>query len=259
MKSGKNNLFVFDVDGTLMAPSSNRIDSEALEAIARVKEYGEVALASARPLKGILNLDPGAIDHVIALNGSLVFSSGKIRASFPLPREFVCSILYKHNDYKNIWFYSEDTWFAADTSTVEYYQEKYAVSYDAAPLDSYDAQEILKITIVDPGEIDKIIDEISQLKSIKGNFSNENYIEINSIEADKYSAISCLINDPEVRLFTFCDSDNDLSLLKNSFYGCVPANASANAKAAASYISEFRYGEGVLDSVNHALSTILRQ
>ena len=257
MEAGNINLFVFDIDGTLMAPSSSKIDPEALIAIARVKEYGEVVLASARPLEGILNLDPGKIDHIIALNGSLVFSSGKIKASFPLPQEVVSNFLYRHNDYKNIWFYSEDIWYAGNAATAEYYQEKNAVSFNASPLDAYNGQEILKITIVDPGDMNRLIDEISHLKSIRGNFSNENYIEITSVETDKYSAIKYIINDPGLRLFTFCDSDNDLTLLKNSFYGCVPSNASPSTKEATSYISGLKYGQGVLDSVEHLVKYVL--
>jgi len=53
----------------------------------------------------------------------------------------------------------------------------------------------------------------------------------------------------DVRIFAFGDSNNDYELLKNSFFGCAVANATTQVKSVSKFISQFKYGEGVLDSV----------
>ncbi|MBK6484281.1 MAG: HAD hydrolase family protein [Chitinophagaceae bacterium] len=56
--------------------------------------------------------------------------------------------------------------------------------------------------------------------------------------------------DSDVRIFSFGDSNNDIELLKKSFFSCAVANATAQAKEVSKYVSTLKYGKGVLDSVN---------
>ena len=51
-----NTIFVFDLDGTLMPQSNNLIDIEGVSALSVASLYGDIILASARPLKGMMNL-----------------------------------------------------------------------------------------------------------------------------------------------------------------------------------------------------------
>lgn len=250
-------IFVFDIDGTLFAPGNNTIDPDSLRALNLVSPHGEIILASARPLRGILNLNCGFPNHIIALNGALTLSDKVIRSNNPIAKEITSILLQSAHLYRNIWFYTQSEWYCTNFSTAEYQKEKNAVSHDALPIEKYKGEEILKITLVDSSSREEICSLLSSFEGIMCASSNPSYIEIYSSSTNKFDAIGYLTSLSGKRIFSFCDSDNDLPLVRNSFYSCAPVNASQKVKDCALYISDFKYGKGTLDSVIHIYNLFL--
>lgn len=247
MQESKN-IFVFDVDGTLLKPSGNRIDDNAIEALKKVSQFGKVVLASARPLRGITNLYSNSeikVDNIIALNGALISTHQNSSKSVPIQPTVSNYFLANSQTFQNLWFYTADIWFSNNLTSNEYSVEKTAVLFNAVSLDDYNQEPVLKITVVAEREIEKLY---SISNEIEVTTSNENYIEIQSKQTNKFLASKILFGD-DVRIFAFGDSNNDYELLKNSFFSCAVANATAQVKSVSKFISQFKYGEGVLDSV----------
>lgn len=244
-----NNIFIFDIDGTLLKPSDNRIDDKAIEAIKKASHFGKIILASARPLKGITNLYSASdikVDHIIALNGALISTNENSSKSFPIQSKVSNYFLTNSQIFKNLWFFTVDFWYSNNLTSTEYSVEKNAVSFNAVSLDNYNHEPVLKITLVDERDFEKL-NSISN--DIEVTISNEKYIEIQSKQTNKFLASKNLFGD-DVRMFAFGDSNNDFELLKNVFFGCAVANATPQVKSVSKFISEFQFGEGVLDSVN---------
>ena len=173
-----NNIFVFDVDGTLLKPSGNRIDDKAIEALKKVSQFGKVVLASARPLKGITNLYSDSeikIDNIIALNGALISTHENFPKSFPIKNEVSNYFLSNSHTFQNLWFFTADIWFSNNLTSSEYSVEKNAVSFNAVSLENYNQEPVLKITLVTEGKFENL-QSISN--DIEITTSNENYIEI---------------------------------------------------------------------------------
>lgn len=244
-----NNIFVFDVDGTLLKPSGNRIDDKGIEAIRKASKYGEVILASARPKKGITNLYSEAevrASFIIALNGALIANNENLIKAIPIQQQIVDYFLTISSAFQNIWFFTADNWFSNNLTTPEYSVEKNAVQFSAVSLDKYNREPVLKITIVS----DRNIDDFKTIfKEVEITTSNKNYFEIQSKMTNKYLACNYLY-DYDFRIFAFGDSNNDYVLLKKAFFSCAVANATPKVKSVSKFISEFQFGEGVLDSVN---------
>jgi Cof subfamily protein (haloacid dehalogenase superfamily) len=247
-------IFVFDVDGTLLPPSGNKFDEEAKIALGIVSKYGDVVIASARPLEGIENLfskDELKINHIIALNGALSATENKTSKRFPIESDIVNYFISNSNRFGNLWFFTENVWYSNNLKSKEYFVERNAVSFHAVSIDNYKQESVLKITIVSDEEINSTIQQLNSLsEEIEISTSNDSYVEIQSNKTNKFLATQNLFADTEVRIFSFGDSNNDIELLKSSFFSCAVANATAQAKEVSKYLSKFKHGKGVLDSVN---------
>jgi len=258
------NIFVFDLDGTLMKQSESKIEKESLVALKEVSQYGDIVLASARPMMGIQNLvleNDISIKHFISLNGALIISDHILNTiTYPISPSVVDFFLNCSGLFENLWFYTETGWYSNTKNSKEYFVEKNAVLFDAILLENYwKTIDVLKITIVSnlAGDLIKSLQDrfISELEI---GFSNKNYIEIHSINANKYLATKQLFNNSKVRIFSFGDSSNDVELLKASFFSCVVDNGTNQAKQVANYVSKFSFGKGVLDSVEFVRDNFLK-
>lgn len=244
-----------------MKPSQNKFDKESIVALNKAMKYGEIVFASARPLRGILNLfsDNGVqANHVISLNGSLISSFSKTAHMFPISDEVVNYFLERIHTFRNIWFYTEKEWYSSNINSTEYSIERDAVSFNALLLKNYRSEKVLKVTVVMEGENRSEIQQLySLLDEIQISASTNSYLEIQSKVTNKYLATRWICPGLENRIFAFGDSDNDIDLLKNSFFSCCVSNASQGAKSVSGFISDQKYGRGALDSVEFVIKTFM--
>lgn len=249
------NIFVSDIDGTLTASCNPFLDTYGIKALQRASKLGEVVLASGRPFQGIINMYSHKdliIDYIVALNGAHILYKNKTLKTYPIPQDIVNYFLNVKHQYSNIWFYTKDTWYASSLETEVYRKEVKGVRHRALTLSDYKSQEVLKILVVGGKKIQDITcDFNNNLKGVHITASSDSYIEIFSSKINKYLALQEILKNTNGRIFSFGDSYNDLEMIGNSFYGCVVSNAELPLKKIANYISSYKYGRGVYDSLNH--------
>ncbi|MBK6484280.1 MAG: HAD hydrolase family protein [Chitinophagaceae bacterium] len=204
MEKSIKDIFVFDVDGTLLPPSGNKFDEESKTALTSVSKYGDVILASARPLQGIENLflkEEIKINHIIALNGALTATENKISKRFPIASGIVNYFISNSNAFNNLWFFTENVWYSSNLNSKEYSVERNAVSFDAVSMDNYQQESVLKITIVSKSEINSTIQQLKSIsEEIEITTSNDSYFEIQSNKTNKFwQAKNCLL----IQMFGF--------------------------------------------------------
>lgn len=256
------NIFVFDIDGTLMEPGGNKADDESLSALKQISHFGKIVLASARPVQGIINLNIGnevKVDYLIALNGALIQCATEVIKSFPVTGMVVDFFLDNRRKFNNLWFYTKEDWFSNNLYSPEVTNERIAVSIQPFLLDEYKRDHyVLKITVVHPEDIKDLIGaDIAD--EVEISTSNLSYSEIHSRDTNKYLAVKSLFPEDNFRIFSFGDSDNDWDLLRGSFFSCTVSNASNKAKEASGYIAKSPYGEGISQCVSYVINSFLSE
>lgn len=257
----KNNLedniiFVFDIDGTLMPNSENSIDFYGVEALIKAAEFGEVIIASARPLRGILFLFddlPVKPKAIIALNGAIIYLDSKIIEYSHIPGYLVKRLTDIFKNKCEIWFYTKDSWFYLNT--VSGYREKEVHSIGFLPRPAGEIKQedkILKMTLISdkPESLKVNVPELNQELSFYS--SNPGYLEATALNVGKDRALNSIkdfLNIKKATVVAIGDSDNDITLLKNADFSCTVGNASNKAKKYSMYSSENFYGEGAKDCV----------
>lgn len=250
--------FVFDIDGTLMKPSQSHFDQEGIEAIKLASKYGKVVLATARPLTGVLNILPKSLlhlDFIIALNGALTYSNSKTTNIIPLSPNFINHLIENKAKFKNLWFFSQDNWYANDMTTSECKKEEISIQSSCSHIDTYKEFEmILKVTIVDEVDNNNFLKSLCENKfnqTIYYANSHSNFHEFNSISTNKYLAIKVIADGN--KYYAIGDSDNDIEILQNSDFGCCVGNSSFAAKQSSKYISPLEFGKGAYDCLNRII------
>jgi Cof subfamily protein (haloacid dehalogenase superfamily) len=249
------NIFVSDIDGTLTDSCSPSLDIYGIKALQRASKLGEVILASGRPFKGIRSMysyEDLNIDYIVALNGAHILYKNKTFRTYPISRNIIDYFLSVQHQYLNIWFYTKNDWYASSLETEAYSKEVKGVNHHALPLSDYKLQDVLKILVVEEKKIQNVVCNFKNIFSgVNISTSSNTYIEIFSSRINKYIAVKEIFKNSDVRIFSFGDSYNDLEMIKNSFFGCAVSNAVLLLKKTANYISSYKHGRGVYDSLNH--------
>lgn len=249
------NIFVSDIDGTLTNFGSPLLDSYGIKALQKASNLGEVILASGRPYRGIITMysnEEFIIDYIIALNGGHILYKNKTIKTYPIPKEVINYFVNNQQQYVNLWLYTEDAWYATSLETEAYKKEERGVNFKALSLKEYNFQKVLKILIVDDGDINQLTNILrNKLTGVQITTSSDSYLEIFSLKINKYLAVKEITKDIDCRIFSFGDSNNDVEMIKNSFLGCAVNNAVWSIKEIAQYISTYDFGKGVYDSLTH--------
>lgn len=249
------NIFVTDIDGTLTDPCKPSLDAYGIKALQKALKLGEVILASGRPFQGIISMysqEDLIIDYIIALNGAHILYKNKTFKTYPISLDIIKYFLQVKQQYLNLWFYTEEAWYASSLETEVYCKEVKGVNHQALPLKDYNFQEVLKILIVEEKNLKEVtVDLKNNLKGVHITTSSNSYIEIFSSNINKYLAVEEVVKNTKSRIFSFGDSYNDLEMITNSFFGCAVNNAVKSLQEKAHYISSYKYGKGVYDSLNY--------
>ena len=253
------NTFVFDLDGTLIHGNQIKLDDYALKSLELAKNYGEIIIASARPLFGIKFLLPDKLNitKLIALNGALIFNKNHIRLKHQLEFAQLNDTIRKlTSSFEDIWVFTENEWFVSSKMTDHYKKESFIISTEAKELSELTINEqILKIIIISDKSKNEICgylgkDLLSKISVVK---SNSNYWEINSKGVNKYVAIKDLCSTGN-RIIAFGDSDNDVCFLKNAYFSSTVSNATTEVKNIATYVANASYSKGVFESMNNIIN-----
>ncbi len=242
-------VFAFDVDGTIIPNSSNFIEDDTLMLLKDLAIYNKVVFSSARPIFGIKNLIPKALQNVfdyVSLNGAYSVLNGKEYEHCKIPLNYIETLINNFSN-KDLWLYSNNKWFSSNFKSTAYKKEAFAVKEDALPLKQMSTSDnILKVVVVSDNK-DELIN--LNLENLEYYFSNSNYIEINYVGVNKSLFIE-QADFEESRLCSFGDAENDLPLLISSRFAINMNYANSKLKKISSYSTVNKYYLGLIEGLN---------
>lgn len=260
------NLFVFDIDGTLVN-KEQKISSTSVLCLSKLLEKNNyVAIASGRSFFGIKKFFNKIKDfddkkYIICTNGSTVC-------------DFFGKILFKENlklkDYKLIYnFMVNDknvVTFCYKDDYIGYFKEDGFIEFECEsnnmePLkfNMDDDDDILIDKVMCFSKIQNYFKNLVLPKNIIDNFnivaSNRYFLEFAPKNVDKSSGVKFLakyLNIKDENIYTFGDAGNDISMIKN-YNGIAMGNSIDEVKNVAKFITKSVDEDGV----SYALKEIL--
>lgn len=258
LKTSRNKVLFSDMDGTLLLNNSTVSPSMA-EAINKMTKAGHrLVLSSGRPLPAILEVctraglaSPGML--IISNNGALVYDCDcqKPILEHKLTRADIYKIVSMADAAGiHIHGYTENEIVCyRDNEELRFYTRKIHMPLkcvdnigDALPDGSYKLQTI---HLTDRSVLEKFRDSLLQdaelSTRIHAAFSNDYYLEILPIEADKGNALRFVTDYlPILRTNTFAagDAENDISMMSAAHISIAMQNASDTVKTHADIITE---------------------
>lgn len=253
-------LIAMDMDGTLLADGGMGIPQENVAALHAAHAAGiELALCSGRipDDMGFYALDVGVPMHILALNGtcSLDRPLGNITRSEYLAREDAQAIFSMMMDYPVSYGMFSDHELVVSpksmppealemifgknvlrkgTRTVVYANGDHAEELIARGVNKY-----MIFAEGDPAPLAALQTRMEkELPRVEVSTSWVNNLEVNPKSANKGVALQALaasLNIPMSQVMAIGDNDNDIPMLHAAGVGVAMGNATANAKAAASY------------------------
>ncbi len=254
----KNIIFVFDIDGTLIPSSSNFIENKLLGLLKDLAKRNKVIFASARPMKGIINLLPNNIIkdfNYVSLNGAYSIIDNVESETNPFSFKKI-NILIKHFSKNNLWLYSKNKWYSSNFNSLEYFKETQAVKMEANYLNTEKKYESIHKAVI----LTKSKKDLRLLEYYDFNFScsNSTYVEINCKGVNKALFIK-QNNINNVQLCSFGDAENDLPLFKISNYSISMKNSNPKLSKVSSYHTSKNYYEGIIEGLNFINKKILKK
>ena len=258
------NLFVFDVDGTLVT-RSKKLRKETINTLNRIIDNGDaVCIASGRPFNGIFRYLSKLHDgkkYAICSNGSALLDYyGNVIYDLKISYALFLFLNEKYNYLKNkglsiycyidnsVGYIKYDKWIA---------NEIRSNNIKAINLNKYKPESIQKIMLAAPIDTSK---EIILPKEIYEKYnvvrSSSVFLEIINKKCDKSFGVSELkriLNLKDENIFTFGDNQNDYLMIKN-FNGISMGNATDEVKKVSKFITKSVYEDGVSYAIKNILN-----
>ena len=253
-------LIAIDLDGTLLN-DDKKISVETKNYLMSLKKMGYIiVIATGRNLKSAYYVTDGApFAHcIISSSGASVFDNlnKKLLKEEALPLEKVCDVSKLYNDdikyieFNDIEFHNI---FGKDI-------KKSDVVNEVINMDEFlkDKNDILQLAIAFDNDEMAIKTNNYIKENIEGlnpytarcKYSEHLYIEVLKEGVSKYSAVSylarlCGISNDDI--IAIGDSENDLTMVKNSGIGVAMENAVSELKQVAKYITKSNNENGVME------------
>jgi phosphoglycolate phosphatase (TIGR01487 family) len=217
---------VCDIDGTITDPQ-RRIDTEAVTCIRRLVERGvEVVLAS-----GNTSCFMDALCRMIGTRGIFIAENGGVyRIGFD-------GALRLDGDQSRCWeaFRILDAYFREKGVSLQLYSDQYRFT------------DIAFARTISPKEVNDVLSGMN-IKVVDTGYA----IHLQVPEVNKGSALVRLSSEiglsPEDFL-AIGDSANDLEMLSKAGTGVAVANANLRAREVADWVTQKKYGEGVVEAI----------
>jgi Cof subfamily protein (haloacid dehalogenase superfamily) len=250
-------LVVADVDGTLLTPDKI-LTARARAAVRAIIEAGiAFTITSGRPPLGMrMLIDELQLQHPIAaFNGGLfVHPDLSVIHEHMIPGEavpLIIDILTKHT--LTVWSYTDKEWRVPSRHGAHVDREEWTVKFAPTVVPALPAalDRMIKIVGVtdDHDAMAKAVEEVQRTCSqlVSAALSQPYYLDITHPEANKgqvVDVLSGLLNIPIAQIGTIGDMPNDVLMFQRSGVSIAMANANAEVKHAATFVTSSNSEEG---------------
>ncbi len=254
-----------DLDGTLLRKDGS-VSEYTKKVLAQAAEKGvETVICTGRMFSALRNVLPNLpfCRYAITIMGAEIYDLKEKKKIYSMPLEdedveFLLQYGYENQLHTHI--YIDDVLYvnAMDKYTDYYTRQSTSIAnlFEGDMRAFAKGKKLAKILFM--GEADDVAEHMARLKELKGekiNFctSDPTYLECSSIKAQKDVTLNYFIDKLGIKrdeLIVFGDSGNDISMLKNTGFSCVPQNGTEEAKAVADLIIESNEDDGVAKTVD---------
>jgi len=246
----------FDLDGTLIDHSLNKVRPKTIEALQLLKENGhEVFIATGRPPSLLYGVDKElGIDSYIASNGSIVKFHGEFIYRKPIEKTVVDRLVqYAYSNKIDVGFESIDDYVVNSrfTDLVDRFSDKFHLHYPEEKLNYHTDNEIYQMVLF--YNLDDYKKFELEFPELWFNFSNEYGLDINSKGGLKELGIQALmdiLNIDKSDIIAVGDGRNDIGMIEFAGTGIAMGNSHQSVKDAADIVCD--------DIVNDGLYYILK-
>jgi Cof subfamily protein (haloacid dehalogenase superfamily) len=241
----------FDLDGTLIDHSLNKVRPKTLEALELLKENGhEVFIATGRPPSLFYGIDKElGIDSYIASNGSVV----KFHDSFILRKAIDSDVVrrlveYAYKNEIDVGFESIDDYVVNSrfTELVDRFSDKFHLHYPEEKKDYHLENEIYQMVLFYNQADFKKFEEM--FPELWFNFSNEYGLDINAKGGLKELGIMSVIEHLNIKredIIAVGDGRNDIGMIEFAEIGIAMGNAHESVKKAADIVCDDISNDGL--------------
>jgi len=254
-------LIALDLDGTLLN-SQGAVSDRTVEAIRALKKLGtRIVICTGRPPRHVETLakDLELTSCVIAYNGAVIvnFDSGEINYRHQLKRSLALEVIQRVTEKH------PDTMTGIETHHGWYLDQRlYELrlpllqARNLAPPDGYGdvtsfvRDSVIKILFRHPELTSSEMAHVLADLPTYATWSNPSLLEVMAEPVNKQEALAYLCKEfgcNAAEVATFGDQNNDKEMLAWAGYGVAVGNASAEAKAAADYVSSTNDEDGVAE------------
>ncbi len=258
-------LFVVDVDGTLLTPDKQLTD-RARRAVDRLREAGvKLALTSGRPPRGLgMLVEPLALETPLAAfnGGMFVEPDLEIVEQHPVApgaaRDAVRVLLDHELD---VWVYRETDWYVRDVDAPHVAREQKTVQFEPEVTDDLESLLDRAVKIVGVSDDrDRMADCGKAMAKLGAEIyaarSQPYYLDVTHPKANKGQVVRYLserLSIPPARVATIGDMPNDVEMFEAGGLSIAMANASSEVRQQADRVTASNSDEGFAKAVEDIL------
>lgn len=267
MKAGRKALFL-DMDGTVL-DDARQISEGNVRALKQAIEAGhEVIVTTGRPVASAklllrnYGLDRIGCRYVIACNGGMVLDTqtGEILSQKTIPLEYMKKLTEEARRQKLYLqtYAGEDVLSERDDENLAYYIKRSGMGAKVVP-DMLEALveepcKALAIDLYSPKPLEQFVASMAEWAEGKLDMylSSRKYLEIVPSGVCKGDALTEFCARMGILLensIAAGDEQNDISMLRAAGIGCAVANAQAEVKAAADYVTERDNNQSAMEEI----------
>lgn len=258
-------LFVVDVDGTLLTPDKELTD-RARRAAHQLQERGvRIALTSGRPPRGMrMLIEPLALRTPLAgFNGGMFVDEDleilKEHLIEPGAARDIVELLDERG--LDVWVYRKGEWYVRDRDAPHVDRERATVAFDpvvTAELDSKLDAAVKIVGVSDDHELMARAEKDVQRQDgrVSAVRSQPYYLDVTHPDANKGSVVRFLshhLDVPPERIATIGDMPTDLSMFEAAGLSVAMGNADRDVRAQARFVTASNAEEGFARAVEELI------
>ena len=239
----------FDVDGTLLSLSQNRVPESALAALSRLRESGVTpVLATGRTHYLLSMVDLSVFDAMVTFNGQLVEVGERVVHSNPLDPADVASVVrqVRGGAFECLFMERDRMYLSGANGLTRAMEELTHNHFELAPAEQALQSDVYQLNVfLAPGEEHLLLDQTSHLKTTRwSDLFVDGMPDVGGKDAGVRIVMDELGLAPE-ECVAFGDGGNDVDMFGAVGTSVAMGNGGADARAAATYVTDHVDEDGI--------------